>query len=73
MATISRVDLRKDPGPEEDMPLALSFSAVYFVTLNAKYQYIFCFLNRILGVKFFFKFNDNIYLSKENSAVAGLK
>ena len=43
MATISRVDLRKDPGPEEDMPLTLSFSAVYFVTLNAKYRYIFVF------------------------------
>ena len=31
MATISRVELRKDPGPEEDIPLTLSFSKIYFV------------------------------------------
>ena len=33
MATISRVDLKRDPGPEADMPLTVSFSKINFVAL----------------------------------------
>ena len=55
MATISRVDLKRDPGPEADMPLTVSFSKINFVAfiynkiLGHRISVIFCFLNSICG------------------------
>ena len=47
MATISRVDLKRDPGPEADMPLTVSFSKTYFFRTHSNISNFF--LNNICG------------------------